>query len=486
MPGLRHVSHPEALGLSSRAVLRFLKSRGGAGLHSLALVRDGKAYSLSVAPWRADTPHTLYSLSKSLVSMAAGIAVGEGLLSYDDRVSEVLADCLPTGHDPRLREVTLRHLLSMTSGLDERSELRSLREQRDWARAFLSYPVTHEPGAHFHYNSHGTYLLGRMVSRRCGESVRDYLTPRLFLPLGIGKPQWDCCPKGYNIGGTGLHLSCLQLAHVAQLLLSDGVWEGKRLLPEDYLPQATARQADTFDPGASPHWPDWESGYGWQFWLGPKGRYRGGGIHGQVILIDRGSNLALCVTAGLNREGTQMSALHGLMDGLLALPPGNAAEQAELERLAGSLSEPPPPDDGEPPFGEGSYQAADGRLLRLETPDDGTLRLFYQPPEKATPYAFVLSRPEAHRGAFRTPAAFERPQPTLGRFGVRGGEMFAQVLLTEAAFRFDFHLQPVPGGLRVRLRAVGEKSGTFMFGRTGEEGAGGRRPPDPPAWDSIP
>jgi len=481
MPGLTRVSSPEELGLSSGAVLRFLQSRGGAGLHALALARDGKVYALSVSPWRADAPHTTFSLSKSFASMAAGIAAGEGLLSYDDSVADVLPDCLPPGYDRRLHGVTLRHLLSMTSGLDENSGERALREKRDWAREILSFPVTREPGTHFHYNSHGTYLLGRMVTRRCGQSLRDYLMPRLFSPLGIPKPQWDCCPLGYNIGGTGLHLSCLALAHAAQLLLSDGVWEGRRLLPKEYLAQASGKQIDTFDPDASPHWPDWESGYGWQFWLGPKGRYRGGGMYGQVMMIDRDSNLALCVTAGLNREGTQMAALHELMDGLLTLPAGSAEEREELPRLA----EPPPPDGGEPPFGEGSYEAQDGRLLRLETPDENTLRLFYQAPDMKAPLAFVLARPEAHRGAFRTPAAYERPQPTLGRFGVKDGELNAQILLPQSAFRFDFQIRPAPGGLSVRLRAVGADSGRFTFGRT-ERDVGGFHPPNPQARDFIP
>jgi CubicO group peptidase (beta-lactamase class C family) len=456
------VGIPEEMGLSSQAVLRFFERQADLGIHSLALVRDHKAYAISVSPWREDLPHTLFSLSKSFCSMAAGLAVSEGLLSYEDSVADVLRDSLPKGYDTKLHEVRLRHLLSMSSGLDEKSDQRSLRLKKDWAREVLGFRVLHEPGTRFRYHTLGTYLAGRMVAVRAGMSLRDYLMPRLFLPLGIAKPQWDCCPMGYNTAGFGLHLSVLDLALAAQLMLNKGRWGERQLLPPDYLAQATVKQIDNLDLKAKDRHPDWESGYGWQFWLARNGRYRGDGMYGQVMMVDEGRNLAIAVTAGLNRMGDELDALHALMDELLTLPPADIKEQETLKSLR--LAVPEPKDAGGALFGEGSYFTADGRALRLETPDDETLRVFYTGRGAGRSPFYTFGRTVPHHGEFYSPAAGERPQPYLGRFGVSGGAITAQALMPQAPYSLRLRItRETDGTLQVDMKSVGSDEGQFRF-----------------------
>ncbi len=461
--GSTKASSPEEMGLSSAALLRFFDRHRELGIHSLAAVRGGKAYAMSVKPWGEDSPHTLFSLSKSFTSMAAGIAEKEGLISFEDSVAEVLRDSLPKKADPKLREVKLRHLLSMSSGMDPASDQRSLRGKRNWAREILGFQVLHEPGTVFHYNTMGTYLAGRMVAKRTGMSLRDYLLSRLFAPLGIRKPQWDCCPMGYNTAGFGLHLSVMDIARAAQLLLNRGVWDGKRLLSEEYLSQATAEQVSNRNSDGGENPSDWEQGYGWQFWRSRHGRYRGDGMYGQVMMIDDRNNLALAVTAGLNDMGGEMDALHELMDEMVALPPGTLQERRQLGTLAGELTFPEPPDDGGALFGEGSYITRDWKTLRLETPDGDTLRVFYRGRGEFLPLVYTMKRGQAHRGELFVLTPGERPQAYLGRFGVRDGVITAQAVMPEAPYRMTLTITKKSSGLSVRMDSVGADNGTFDF-----------------------
>lgn len=466
------VDSPEALGLSGQAVLDFLRDSKRLSIHTLAIVRDHKAYVLARRPFRADSPHTLFSLSKSFCSMAAGMAVDEGLLRYDDRLTELLSDSLPKGYDRRLDQVTLHHLLSMSSGLDEKSD-HEIRSSYDWARSALACKVQHTPGTHFHYNTMGTYLAGRMVARRANMSLRDYLMPRLFEPLGIVKPQWDCCPMGYNAGGFGLHLGMGGLAKAAQLLLDGGVWQGRRLLSADYLARATVCQIDNRNPDEKDPHPDWSSGYGYQFWMARKGRFRGDGMFGQVMMVDWDNNLAVCCTAGTNLMGDELDTLHRLMDGLLTLPPQDGDGRAALRLMEKRPVASAPRDGGEEVGLEGSYRAGDGKTLRVETPDVNTLRLFLEGGGLPYPIKFTFSRRKAHRGEFMPWPQGERPQAYLGRFGVWRGALGARVVMPEAPYRLLARLEKTEDGLLMRVDSIGLWEGEFRFVRTDRNQAGG-------------
>lgn len=458
-------THAEEMGLSSTALLKFFEQHRDLGIHSLAVVRQHKVLALSVGPWQEDLPHVLFSLSKSLCSMAAGIAVDEGLIRWDESVADVLKASLPKGYDRRLHDVQLRHLLSMSSGLDPRSDTRSLRARKDWARTVLGYRVLHEPGTVFHYNTLGTYLAGRMVASRTGEPLRDYLMPRLFGPLDIAKPQWDCCPLGHNTAGFGLRLSCMDIAKIAQLLLDRGMWNGQRLLSESYLDLATAKQVDN-GGNKTNEAPDWAQGYGFQFWISRHGRYRGDGMYGQVMLVDQRHGLALAVTAGLNDMGAEMDALHQLMDDLMQLPAGSKKEQAALKALPRSLAVPPPTDDGSPLFGEGSY-ISEGHLLRLEIQGLDRMRLFLKPKGAPWPACLTFQRGVPYAGEYDPFVYGDGPSRYEGSLGVQDGVLTLRALMPQAPFMMYARIRPAGTGLHVELKGVHFLQGTFRFNIAG-------------------
>ena len=344
-----NVSVPEEAGISSKGLLRYLDAVEAAGLehHSILIWKDGKlACKLNFAPYDDQTPHVLFSLSKSFTSAAAGFAVSEGLLRWDSKVVDVLKDKAPAHPSEWLKQVTLAHLLTMGSVLKpESDEIDHLvppaedhrkNEGPDWARAVLSHDCDHQPGTHFHYNSHGTYLVSAMVQRVTGQNIRDYLMPRLFEPLGIPKPYWDCCPQGVCCGGWGLYLSCESLLRFGVCLLHGGRWQGRALLPGDWYARATQVQIDTAHRTPAPK-PEWAQGYGYHLWRCTGDRFRGDGSNGQFLIVSPAQDMAVAMTADL----TDMPAAHELLNTYLfdeaRQQPADAATQEAFLARAGAL-----------------------------------------------------------------------------------------------------------------------------------------------------
>jgi CubicO group peptidase (beta-lactamase class C family) len=163
-----------------------------------------------------------------------------------------------------------------------------------WVRRFLAHPVPFKPGTHFLYDTPATYMLSAIVQRRTGQTVLDYLTPRLFAPLGIARPAWDASPEGITLGGYGLRARTEDLAKLGQLYLQKGVWNGRRLLPAGWAEEATARQTSNGSSPAS----DWDQGYGSQFWRSRHG-YRGDGAFGQYLLVLPDQDAVVAITGGV-------------------------------------------------------------------------------------------------------------------------------------------------------------------------------------------
>ncbi len=205
---------PEAEGISSGAILDFIDALEEHqhpldAVHSFMLLRHGNVVAEGWwAPYRVELPHMLYSLSKSFTSSAIGIAVNEGLLCVDDPVLQFFPDDAPANPSDHLRAMTVKHLLSMNTGHHEDTVAAVWGGSDDnWPRAFLAQPVQHEPGTWFVYNTAATYMLSVIITRLTGETLIDYLRPRLFDPLGIEHPVWDTDPRGLSLGwfGTPYH-----------------------------------------------------------------------------------------------------------------------------------------------------------------------------------------------------------------------------------------------------------------------------------------
>ena len=378
MQQLEHVRFPEEAGVSSAGILSYIKARKEAGLehHAIWVLRHGKvAAKLAWAPYDDHTPHMLFSLSKSFCSAAAGFAVQEGLLDWDTKLIDVLPEVFPAEPSEWLKAITLHHLLTMGSGLKPESDNV---DGEDWRRLILACDCDHEPGTHFHYNSHGTYLVSAMVQKVTGMTIRDYLIPRLFEPLGMmnedgSAPKWDSSPDGINVGGWGLWLSAKQIAPFGQCLLQRGLWDGKQILPREWLDRATTYQIDNGN-GDHPHDHDWNMGYGYQFWMcktdheaGQKPRFRGDGMLSQFCIVDEKRDMVIACVSGVPDIGKALDLIYTHLLAAADMAPADESIQAELQSQLAALAYPWPEHDGSA-LPVGVYAAeGDGPVLTIES-----------------------------------------------------------------------------------------------------------------------
>jgi CubicO group peptidase (beta-lactamase class C family) len=350
-------STPEAQGLSSAALLGFVDAIDTDldRVHSVMLVRHGHVVAEGWwHPYAADLPHSLFSVSKSVTSMAVGFAIAERRLSLGDQVVSLLPDSAPAVVSDNLAAMTVRHLLTMTTGhaTDTVGEFDG--SDDDWTRALLALPVQLEPGTAFVYNTGATFLLSAIVQRLTGERLLDYLTPRLFEPLGIEGATWEQSPLGIDVGGWGLSLTTEQIAVFGQTLLQGGAWRGRQVVPADWISEATGlrvRNGD-FEPGN-----DGTHGYGYQFWRSQHAAYRADGAFGQLCIVFPEHDAVLVLTAGLDDMQREMNVVWRHLLPALETSDGqadDAASAALTGRLATLAIEPPPGDVSSPEHPAGS------------------------------------------------------------------------------------------------------------------------------------
>lgn len=333
-------SAPEAQGIASSAILAFVDAveQAELELHSFILVRHGHAVAKGWwSPYAAERPHMLFSLSKSFTSTAVGLAVAEGRLSVEDRVVDFFPDDLPDQVSENLAMMTVHHLLSMNTGHDEDSTGAMVSQaEGDWVKGFLAFPVQHRPGSKFVYNSGASYMLSAIVQKLTGQTLIDYLTPRLFEPLGIQGATWESCPRGVNAGGWGLSIKTDDIANFGQLYLQQGEWQGQQLITREWVAAATSKQTRN-DPNDNP---DWAQGYGYQFWRCRHNAYRGDGAFGQYCVVMPEQDAVLAITSGLRDMQVVLNLVwaHLLPTMQNAPLPADAAAQQALSERLGSLS----------------------------------------------------------------------------------------------------------------------------------------------------
>lgn len=296
-------SSPAAQGVDALGLLGLLDAvqRAGHDLHSLMVVRHGHVVAEGWwAPFRPGAVHLLYSLSKSFTSSAIGLAEGERLLSLDDRIVSFFPDQAPVG-SPAL-EVTVRDLLVMASGHDQ-DTWSTIGPGPDIVRSFLAMPINERPGKFFCYNQGCTYVLSSILRKLTGGRLVDYLQPRLFGPLGIDQAYWLQTREGTDQGFSGLHVVTESIAKLGQLYLQKGNWEGRQLLAQSYVSQATSKQVSTEHHSVNP---DWQQGYGFQFWMCRNGAYRGDGALGQFCVVVPDADAVVVCTAQVEQMQAQL------------------------------------------------------------------------------------------------------------------------------------------------------------------------------------
>jgi CubicO group peptidase (beta-lactamase class C family) len=294
---------PEAEGIPSSAVLDFVRAVEQHGhpldaVQGFMLLRHGNVAAEGWwKPYGPQTPHSLFSLSKSFTSTAIGLAVAEGRLTVDDPVLKFFPDDAPAKPGKNLKAMRVRHLLSMNTGHKEDTTMHVFGGKDDnWPRAFLSLPVEYKPGTWFVYNTAATYMLSAIITQLTGQTLLDYLRPRLFEPLGIENPTWETDPRGINIGGSGLHIKTEDIARFGQMYLQKGMWQGKRLVPEKWIAAATKATSDNSNTQTNP---DWTVGYGYQFWRCRHNGYRADGAFGQYCIVMPEQEMVLAMISGV-------------------------------------------------------------------------------------------------------------------------------------------------------------------------------------------
>ncbi len=331
-------SSPESQGVSSKAIREFVETANQKidTLHSVMLVRHG--HVIAEGWWKpesADKPHVLHSLSKSFCSTAVGLAVSDGKLSIDDPVLKFFPDDAPEKPSDKLKQMRVRDLLTMSTGHEAEPKFTA---DDPWVKTFLAHPVPHKPGAHFQYNSPATYMQSAIVQKVTGQTVLEFLKPRLFEPLGIENPTWMSSPQGISTGGWGLMLRTEDIAKFGQLYLQKGKWNGKQLVPASWVEQATAKQVSNGSDPAR----DWDQGYGFQFWRCRHGAYRGDGAFGQFCIVLPEQDAVITITADTK---DMQAELNVVWDKLLpafyaAALLANADEEGRLKATLAKLAVP--------------------------------------------------------------------------------------------------------------------------------------------------
>ncbi len=275
---------PESVGIPSQAVLNMIDTlyRSGIEMHAFMLLRHGMVCAEgSWLPYRPGVQHSMFSFSKSLTSTAIGFAVQEGLLSLDDRLVDIFPEKLPEEPPENLKNAKVRHLLMMGCG----HETEISWDGEDWIRTFLHHPFPYEPGAHFMYNTAGTNLLSAILTKKTGQTLTEFLRPRLIGPLGLSDIHCHALQDGTEMGGAGYALTIEDMARFVQFVANKGKWEGRQLLNESWFEEATSKQIDNKGAGWGGD-PDWGQGYGYQFWrCEPEGVFRGDGAFGQYGIV---------------------------------------------------------------------------------------------------------------------------------------------------------------------------------------------------------
>ena len=333
-------SSPESQGIASEAIRDFIETADARinTLHSFMMVRHGQVIAEGWwKPESAEKPHVLWSLSKSFASTAVGLAVAEGKLDLDDQVLKFFPEDVPSDPSDHLKAMRVRHLLSMSGGHE--TEPKFAIDVGPSVKGFLQHPVVHAPGTWFRYNTPSTYMCSAIVTKVTGQTVLDFLKPRLFEPLGIESPRWDASAEGHSLGGYGLYARTEDIAKFGQLYLQRGRWEGRQLLPEKWVETATSKHVEN-DRAPSGKNPEWRQGYGFQFWRCRHDAYRGDGRDGQICLVMPEQDTVIAMTAQTGQMQAELDLVwEKLLPAMKSGPlPENEGERNRLGTVLGALT----------------------------------------------------------------------------------------------------------------------------------------------------
>ncbi len=266
-------------------------------IDAVMVVQDDRV--LALERYSDEMDHNVYSVAKSFASAAVGMLIEEGKMDLDHKVVDYFVDILPENIDPRWKNVTLRHMFTMSEGHDkaymmsaERKILRGETDRKvepeimnEWLLHAFTRPLVYEAGERFCYNNLAPYVVGRMVEKVTGMTLSDYLYEKLWKPLQCRKPRWETDLSGHTIAPTGLYLDIVDMVKFGQIYLGKGEFQGHRYLSEKWVEESTSNllPSQVINPTGLAH--DEKQGYGYYFWQNHGDGYRAYGREGQFIVV---------------------------------------------------------------------------------------------------------------------------------------------------------------------------------------------------------
>ena len=418
--------------MSSERLARLVDFGAFNDMDSVLVTRHGRiVLEATYAPFRAGLKHRLYSVTKSVVSTLAGMALGDGLLDSTDRkVVDFFADRTIANLDDAKKAITVQHLLDMRSGLTWQDNLgvsfNAMERSPDWQQFVLDHPMSVAAGTSFNYSGGNSHLLSAILSKVTGKSAHAYAREKLFGPLGIDDVLWRADPQGVSGGGAGLYLQPRDMAKIGYLWLRGGVWEGKQILPASWIEGVRAANVEIPESWAR------DLRYGAQFWVMPlRDAFMAVGTHRQLIVVMPNLDIVAVVTSSARFPtpsamastprygfGTLVDYLAAAVvaDGAVAAEPTVTAELAERVKAAAIEQPAPASPGGSKP--SAMAKAVSGKNWRFEGNPMHlkSLTLKLDDPQPSYEYELADGPPGAPSGRFGGPVGFD------GRYAV-GGRM---------------------------------------------------------------
>ncbi len=339
---------PETQGFDSARLAEGLQAMraDGTPVHSLLVIRDGYLLlDTNFYPYDASTYHDLASVTKSFMTTLIGIAADQGLLDLDAPLVSFFPDRTIANLDARKQAVTLRHLMSLTSGLQcnpdgDEQDLNAMRATEDWVQAALDRPSVAAPGARFVYCGPDMHLLSAVLQQVTGMTALEFARASLFGPLGISEVGWLTDPQGYNRGWGDLALFPEDAAKLGLLFLQQGQWEDRQIISQEWVAEARKAQTSTGE--------NWAEDYGYGWWVSRQGEeipyFSANGRGGQYVRVFPGLNVIVATTGGGFGDMASVTDYLGAAIGDLENPlPDNPEGVSQLEAVIEDLNQAPPP-----------------------------------------------------------------------------------------------------------------------------------------------
>jgi len=309
-------SIPETEGVSSAGIIDFLNAidTGRQEIHSFMFLRHGKVIAEGWwDPYGPGYKHLLYSASKTFTATGIGLAVSENRLKLTDKVISFFPYSLPGNIGPNMKELTVQNLLTMSVG--QETPAMGGGAEDDWIAAFIKSEPEHKPGTVFKYNNMATFMLSAIVQQVTGQTLFDYLKPRIFDPLAITGMDWDKNGQGINLGMIGLRLHTEDLAKFGHMLLQNGKWNNRQLLPEAWVKEATSIKIESSDPNNKmpKDKNDWAQGYCYQMWRGRNNSVRLDGMAGQFVILFPDKDAVVVLTANARNTQAELNLVHNYL-----------------------------------------------------------------------------------------------------------------------------------------------------------------------------